>query len=210
MMTDGVVLDGARTLFGSPLFEFSLPDAGRLNAELLSIALAARTGSPGVRRSNRGGWQSHDDLFRRDQPACRALCRHLVDAAEAATQAVAPDFDREAGALQVEGWFNINETGHANAPHDHPGWLWVGVYYVQAATGSGEIELVDARPLSRAQRAIGAGCFAASHRVTPRPGLLLLFPSHLRHSVAPNAAATPRVSVAFNARYRELPPPDPR
>ena len=30
-----------------------------------------------------------------------------------------------------DGWVNINPTGAMNAPHDHPGAFWSGVYYVQ-------------------------------------------------------------------------------
>ena len=200
-----VIFQGLEPLFHSPLVAFTLADADNLNAQLLDVVHASRAASPGLQRSNHGGWHSADDLFDRPEPACRQLCQHIIEAARQATLRVAPGFDFSKVGLQAQGWFNVNEPGNCNAPHDHPGWVWSGVYYLQVPTlnhpRSGAIEFLDHRTNVRVLTIEEAPCFSAKFTVNPRSGQLLLFPSYLRHWVYPHGEASERVSAAFNLRF---------
>ena len=52
-------------LFPVPLLSFQLANADALNARLVTEVLARREKEKGVQRSNRYGWHSENDLFKR-------------------------------------------------------------------------------------------------------------------------------------------------
>lgn len=198
------LLDRVEALFPAPLAQFRLPDAEGLNARLVAEALARRAQDPGLARSNLHGWHSDDDFFERAEPGAVELCAHIIDAAARLTLQLSPRFDLAAHTVQAEGWINVGERGAMNTPHDHPGSVWSGSYYVQVPAGDkagGEIEFLDPRTNIRATTVDGAACFASKYRLAPQAGQLLIFPSWLRHWVFPNESDAIRISVAFNLKF---------
>ena len=119
-----------------------------MNARLLSEIAAIRASSVGLARRNKNSWHSNDDFFERGEPACRELRGHFVEAVRLATLRIAPDFDFAKTGMQGEDWINVNDKGGFSTPHDHPGWVWSGCYYVRVPKGgperSGAIEFLDA------------------------------------------------------------------
>jgi len=202
-----VELTGIQPLFASPLLSFMLPDADALNADLLAEIKARRAAEPSMQRSNRGGWHSADDLFRRTEPAHQLLARQIIDAARTATLTLQPEARLDTLRMEAEGWVNVNPPGALNAPHDHPGWHWSGSYYVQAPPSEGStptegcIEFLNSRTNLRVMPSVDLPFMRSKVHVRPLAGLLLLFPSHLLHWVYPHAGPGDRVSVAFNARW---------
>ena len=198
-------LDALEPLFFTPLAVFSLPDATALNARLLDEAFALRVSSDGQQRSNQNGWHSADDFFERTEPGCRALQTHFLEAVRQATLRISPGFDFAAMAAEAQGWININGKGGFNTPHDHPGWAWSGCYYVRVPEGtterSGCIELLDNRTNLQVPTIKDAPCFMSQYTIKPVDGMLLLFPSWLRHWVYPNEDDIERVTIAVNARF---------
>ena len=168
-----------------------------------------RTASPGLTRSNQNGWHSDDDFFQRTEPAFVELRRQMIEAVRQATLHVAPRYDFSAIGIQAEGWINVNDQGGYNTPHDHPGWVWSGSYYVRVpalACGdgserSGFIEFLDMRTNVGVLPIEGATCFMSKFTLRPSEGMLVLFPAYLRHWVYPNDQPAERVSIAFNARF---------
>jgi hypothetical protein len=73
------------------------------------------------------------------------------------------------------------------------------------------IEFIDPRTGVRAVSVEGANCFASKVAVSPDPGMLIMFPSFLRHWVYPNEQDADRISVAFNVRFaaRRIPTAPP-
>ena len=199
------VLEVLLALFSTPMVVLHVPDAAGLNAILVDEAHTFRRHSPGQHRSNRNGWHSYDDFFDRQEPGCRALQYFIFDALRQGTLGIAPSFDFTTQNVQVEGWVNINGRGGFNAPHDHPGWAWSGCYYVTAPSGdtssSGCIEFLDTRTNLQIPTIKGAACYQSKYLVQPKPGMLLLFPSWLKHWTYPNENNADRISVAFNARF---------
>ncbi|MEC4749067.1 2OG-Fe(II) oxygenase family protein [Methylomicrobium sp. Wu6] len=182
-----------------------MEDAEALNAQLLAEALARRAASPGLDRSNWQGWHSEDDFFGRTEPGCRVLQDHIVQAVQICTMNISPSFDFTHYQIQAEGWINVLPRGGLNTPHDHPAWVWSGCYYVSVPVGdkelSGNIEFFDTRTNVRTLTVDGAACFASKFVMKPRAGMLLMFPSYLRHWVYPNDSDEDRVTIAFNLRF---------
>lgn len=201
-------LQAIQPLFYSPLLVVEVAESDKLNTQLLPEIASRRAASPGIKRSNRHGWHSEDDLFERAEPGCRALCRHILEAVRVATTAVSPEFDFSRFAAQAEGWINVLGRGGLNTPHDHPGWVWSGCYYVSVPAGDDEqggcIEFFDTRTNVRTLTVDGAACFASKFTAKPRAGTILLFPSFLRHWVSPHESDEERISIAFNARFVKI------
>jgi hypothetical protein len=155
--------------------------------------------------SNQHGWHSSLDVFDQPGPACRDLEELILGAVDQASHAVALGFEDKSMLLQWEGWININGRGAYNTPHDHPGWAWSGVYYVQVPSDhgsrSGCLELLDSRTNTRVVPVPGAPCFHGKFTYRPKAGTLVVFPAFVRHWVYPNEQDEERISVAFNARY---------
>jgi uncharacterized protein (TIGR02466 family) len=199
-----------QTLFPTPLLTFIVEDADALNRELLKEIGQRRSQEQGTKRSNREGWHSAYDLFLRKEKAQVRLAGMIRAAVEEATRKLAPHADLSPLQMECEGWINVNPTGGYNTPHDHPGNLWSGTYYVRAPAdrdengSSGKIEFIDSRS-GIADNFVKAPFTASKCSVRPKPGMLLLFPANLLHWVHPNQAAEDRVTIAFNARFIRRP-----
>ena len=198
-------LQGMQPLFYSPLTVFELEDAAALNSQLLSEIATLKAQSPGMERSNWRGWHSDDDFFQRSEAGFQALRSHIVEATQLCTRNVSPNFEFPLYSIQAEGWINVLAQGGLNTPHDHPNWTWSGCYYVSVPEGdkelSGSIEFFDTRTNVRTLTVDGAACFASKFVMKPKAGMLLMFPSYLRHWVYPNESEQERVTIAFNARF---------
>ena len=99
-------------------------------------------------------------------------------------------------------WINVMEKGAIHAPHIHPHSAISGTYYVTVPPRSGAIRFEDPRlammmaaPTRKPNASIGNRSFVD---VSPKPGMLLLWESWLRHGVEPNAARQKRISISFN------------
>jgi uncharacterized protein (TIGR02466 family) len=199
---------GTEMLFASPLSVFELPDAAELNAGILAAARAMRNSEPGVSISNQLGWHSGHDFFLRPEPCFQALGQQIVQALmhiageDAATRL--PGFNLQTHDIEGQGWININGQGAFNTPHDHAGFQWSGCYYAavpETSQGrSGQIEFLDSRGGLNGNTLPGSRVYATKFQVRPYPGLLLIFPSYLRHWVYPNLEDAERISIAFNAK----------
>ncbi len=193
-----------QTLFPTPLVTFFVDDAEGLNRDLLQEIAKRRASEDGAVRSNRQGWHSAYDLFRRKETAQARLAGVIREAVQQATLKLAPNADLTKLQVECEGWINVNPTGAYNTPHDHPGNLWSGTYYVATPEGgddaAGRIEFIDTRA-SLADNLVKAPFTAGRSSLKPKPGMLLMFPANVLHWVHPNAAAEDRVTIAFNARF---------
>lgn len=196
-------------LFATPVLKATVPDHDRLNEALLAAISKKRSDSEGMSRSNLGGWHSDPDMTDWGGAAARELAEFAVQEASPHMIDIGAAGKRQFN-WAVEMWANVNGPGDANQAHCHPGAYWSGVYYPDpgdAATkgNGGELLLEDPRyPLAYltvpdlvfrdAQREAMFSEFA----IRPEAGLLVLFPSWLRHSVRPYHGQGERFSVALN------------
>jgi uncharacterized protein (TIGR02466 family) len=99
-------------------------------------------------------------------------------------------------------WANLLKSGGHHSAHIHPHSIISGTLYIEAPPGSGSIRFEDPRlPMMMAaprRRDDAPQELSTFVSVEPRPGLLLLWESWLRHEVMPGAGRGERLSVSFN------------
>ena len=133
----------------------------------------------------------------------KLIARHVAVFARKA------EFDPAKRKLTLDSlWINVMTKGAVHAPHLHPHSVISGTYYVTAPPGSGAIRFEDPR-LAMLMAAPPKKKDARRENrsfvdVAPKPGLLLLWESWLRHGVEANGAKSPRISVSFNFRTDEM------
>ena len=200
-----VDLLGIHPLFYSPLSILRLKAHEEIKALLLDEIRDLRKQDQGVIRSNWSGWHSESDLFQLNTPGMVKVQTAIVEAVQSVTTQLVQGFDWANNQIQAEGWVNVLGTSGMNTPHDHPAWVWSGCYYLNLPQTdnefSGSIEFMDVRTGIRTLTLDGASCFEGKFRVKPEEGMLLIFPSYLRHWGYPNDSMDERVTIAFNLRY---------
>ncbi len=196
--------------FSTIVLERQLVAAEELNQQLGAAILAREGRDAGIVRSNVGGWHSERDLLRWGEPAAAALFQHVGGAVK---DYIAIERKLSAAALELtvtfEAWANVARSGSYAKPHVHPNSNLSGVYYVDAGDTvpghphSGVIEFMDPRNRPGMFETEGTLPFDA-YRVTPKSGMLLVFPAWLFHHVNPYFGQRPRLCVAFNVTIQQL------
>ena len=195
----------SRTLFVTRLYEEDLADPPLLADLAHSIRSLAEDDAAGRRWSREKGYRGYtsyaslDDLPRRD-PAFADLQRILVSHAAKFAGSLAFDLGRKPKLDSL--WVNLLKSGGHHSAHIHPHSILSGTLYVEAPEGSGPIRFEDPRlammmaaPMRREDAPEELATFV---EVTPRPGLLLMWESWLRHEVLPGTAKPDRLSISFN------------
>jgi uncharacterized protein (TIGR02466 family) len=199
-----------KLMFATLVLERQLAGVDDLNRRLAKTILQRETEQPSIVRSNVGGWHSETDFWRWQAPEVAELFEHVSGAVKDYT-AVERKVDAAALELTVaaEAWANVARAGHYAKPHVHPNSNVSGVYYVDAgsappgALDSGVLEVMDPRNRPGMFQTEGTLAFDA-YRITPRSGLLVLFPAWVYHYVHPYQGKTPRICVAFNFTLQGL------
>ena len=156
--------------------------------------------------SNVDGYQSPDLVCKEQELAGRTEFIKL-------TQEIQKSLNDLSNYLEVKDlcidnvWLNINRRGGLNMSHSHPTSLISGVYYVNVESDKvGDFVFERERAvcdynysvLFNSNNTENADLFSLTHTVRPQKSLLLLFPSHILHSVRPNTSNTDRISISFN------------
>lgn len=118
------------------------------------------------------------------------------------------DFDLGSSPLELDSlWINILDPGGTHSAHIHPHSVISGTYYVNIPDGAGAIRFEDPRhammmaaPTRKARARLDNKTFV---EVRPKPGMVVLWESWLRHEVVRNASDEPRISISFNYGMRD-------
>jgi uncharacterized protein (TIGR02466 family) len=193
-----------RNLFATRLYEADLGDdlLDELAHSIRSLARDDEAGQSWSAEHLYPGYTSYaslNDLPRRD-PAFTDLCKLLTKHAAAFATECAFDLNRKPKLDSL--WVNLlRGPGHHSA-HIHPHSIISGTLYVEVPKGSGAIRFEDPRlPMMMAaptRRVDAPEELRPFVTVQPRPGLLLLWESWLRHEVLPGTRRGERLSVSFN------------
>lgn len=164
-----------------------------------------------------GDQKFNENLFEQGKPFVRGKNYFDLPGAEIAllksrvmelSQSIAKDYKWQFPMSFIKGRQNPIQPNQIDSPHHHGNAKLVGVYYVSAKPGQGDILLHDSRGSvnwTDPQAVTDPGKFMRSfHRITPVSGMLLLFPGYLIHSVEPNLTNDVRLSIAIEV-YTELP-----
>ena len=188
----------SRSLFVTHLYEAELGDDGLLGQLAHSIRSLSEDDTAGAdwsRRNHYRGYTSYaslNDLPRRD-PAFASLGKILARHDNAFAGECGFELGRKPKLDSL--WVNLlRGSGHHSA-HIHPHSIISGTLYIEVPTGSGSIRFEDPRlPLMMAAPT-RPDTFVT---VEPRPGLMLLWESWLRHEVLPGTGRGERLSISFN------------
>jgi hypothetical protein len=180
---------GIRTdhLFGTPLTTIELDNVDP--AKVTRIIYSLRDAGFMYSGPTIAGLQTQGNFLLIDHAEIRKLCDAFVGLIEAVTNG-------QHHVLHLRGWANILSQGDASADlaHNHLPNHWSAVYYSQVPPligTEGQLLILDPREVYVKSKPIG---FA------PRTGMLVMFPSWLRHTVVPvKRAEADRISVSLNA-----------
>ena len=193
------------TLFVTRLYQAELSRTRNKVLEQTCLGLAAedRAGRRWAKEHGYDGYTSYaslNDLTRRASVLAeleRDIAAHVARFARDA------EFDLNGKKLTLDSlWINVMDEGAVHTPHIHPHAVVSGTYYVTVPDKAGAIRFEDPRlamlmaaPPKKPNAKPANRAFITS---TPKPGMLLLWESWLRHGVEPNRAKTPRISISFN------------
>ncbi|HXR95150.1 MAG TPA: TIGR02466 family protein [Rhizomicrobium sp.] len=193
------------TLFATRLYQtqLSLVRNRALEQTCLGFAAEDRAGRRWAKEHGYDGYTSYaslNDLTRRasvmaelEQDIARHVARFARDA----------EFDLGGRKLALDSlWINVMDKGAVHTAHIHPHAVVSGTYYVAVPEEAGAIRFEDPRmamlmaaPPKKPKAKPVNRPFVI---ITPKPGMLLLWESWLRHGVEPNRARGPRISISFN------------
>ena len=175
-------------IFSTPVWGFVLRDQLHQNADYTDYILNLQEKQHSESKSNRGGFQSTDDLH------THGIFQEFNSIILSACQSILPDKP----IYMQSRWANINEHGDFNFAQTHEGTL-SGVFYCKTPKNSGRLVFVDP--------AVRNHCHIIKNKnfqVTPEQLALIIFPSWLEHYVEPNESEELRVSISFNIGIKEL------
>jgi uncharacterized protein (TIGR02466 family) len=194
-----------RRLFVTQLYEAEIGDDALLSELAHSIRTLAKDDKAGRRWSREWGYRGYtsyaslNDLPKRD-PAFAKVARLVKPHVNRFGKDCAFDLKNK---LRLDSlWVNLLPAGGSHRGHIHPHSVVSGTLYVEAPKAAGAIALEDPRiPLMMAAPPRTNGApeeLRTIVTVEPRPGLLLLWESWLRHEVLPGAGRGERLSISFN------------
>ncbi|MFZ5706288.1 MAG: TIGR02466 family protein [Pseudomonadota bacterium] len=194
-----------RSLFVTRIYDALVEDEtllAELDHSVRSLAAEDRAGKAWSKEKGYRGYTSYaslNDLPARD-PAfadlAKILNRHVARFAEE----LHLDLGRK---LRLDSlWVNLMKPGGTHSGHIHPHSIISGTFYVAVPEGSGGLKFEDPRlPLMMAappRRPDAPEEDRAFVYAEPKPGMILLWESWLRHEVPPNGAKGDRISISFN------------
>jgi len=195
----------SRSLFATRLYEAQIEDASLLAELAHSIRTLSQDDEAGRRWSRDKGYKGYtsyaslNDLPKRD-PAFADLQKLLTRHAAAFAEELAFDLGHKPKLDSL--WANLLKPGGHHTAHIHPHSILSGTLYVEVPRDSGPIRFEDPRlpmmmaaPMRRDDAPEELRPFVTAE---PRPGLLLMWESWLRHEVLPGSAKADRLSISFN------------
>lgn len=194
-----------RRLFVTQVYEAEIADNALLGDLAHSIRTLAQDDEAGRRwgKEHRyAGYTSYgslNDLPRRD-PTIASLAKRLTRHVTRFANECAFDLSRKPRLDSL--WVNLLKSGGHHSGHVHPNSVISGTFYVEVPKGSGIIRFEDPRsPLMMAappRQKAAPEELQPFVSVEPRPGMLLLWESWLRHEVLAGSGRGERLSVSFN------------
>jgi uncharacterized protein (TIGR02466 family) len=200
-------------LFASPLMEVQLDlDVEKLTE--FAFQLQDRD-KKGVQISNKGGYHSnpHIHIQKKQSEEFIRLKKEITQYLQIYHSEVFRGMVfRENIILSIsEMWININEKHHYNELHFHSYSTLSGAYYIKhdGSIDNGNIsfkhpnQYINIAHWPEQMIEIPNEMSADIFHVTPKPNMLLIFPSWLEHKAELNLKNDTRISVSFNSQCIE-------
>ncbi|QTH23594.1 hypothetical protein HRJ34_08880 [Rhizorhabdus wittichii] len=194
-----------RTLFVTRLYEAMIDNPAlieELEDSVRMLAAEDRAGQGWSKAHGYRGYTSYASL--NDLPARDPVIADLVKLLNGHVHRFAEESHLDLGRrLRLDSlWVNLMKPGATHSGHIHPHSVVSGTFYVCVPPGSGGLKLEDPRlPLMMAAPPRTPDAPEDSRSFVyaePKPGMVLLWESWLRHEVPPSTAKGDRISISFN------------
>lgn len=205
-------------IFPVPFITLEWNGTNEFNRSLKKLILYKRTIESGIKISNQGGWHSKQDLLTWDD-ACMLTLKQMIEEAISkmlvSTNSSLADTHVEGWEMEV--WANVNTKGSSNISHDHTrdGNQWSGVYYVE--TGDDGTGNVNGKTIFEDKYRTSSASYnrvptvltnnkptERNFTITPKDGLMVLFPGTLPHRVETYTGEKERITIAFNLKHKDF------
>lgn len=165
--------------------------------ELKKFSFELKNKDKGRVFSNVGGWQSNSFSLNKFKKFKSILLNHLKIYGEYLNL----DKTKKHEINQI--WCNFNYYKDYNIPHLHLNSILSGVYYLTGNNKMGRLVFWHPSDLPEILWLnVKRDEYTVNNSITynffPKPGMLYIFPSWLRHSVEPNQTNEERISIAFD------------
>ncbi len=185
--------------FSTPIWTSKIDNYEIVNLEMLKYITDLQKNDPdGIVKSNFKGWHSKNFDMKNEQ------AKNFIEAIKNNINIALNDmgWDLEKQTVKIKSlWAIINKKDAWNQKHHHSNSDLSAAYYVAAHDNCGDIVFYDPRPapvhnhpLSKSPNNLNA----TVNSIKPEPGMLVLFPSYLEHSVNPNLSDKERIVISFN------------
>ena len=195
----------SESLFVTRLYKGRIAVPRDLEGTCLGIAAEDTAGQRWSREHGYSGYTSYASLNDLTRRASLFADLERAIAKQVSTFARELQFELGGRKLQLDSlWINVMEKGAVHTPHIHPHSAISGTHYVTVPPKSGMIRFEDPRlPMMMAAPPKKPNARPENRQfvdVEPKPGMLLLWESWLRHGVETNGARGQRISVSLNYR----------
>ena len=185
--------------FSTPIWASKIDNYEIINKEMLEYIIDLQNKDPeGLLKSNFKGWHSKDFNIKHEQP------KNFIEGIKKNINLALNDmgWDLSSQTVKIKSvWAIINEKDAWNQKHHHSNSDLSAAYYVSAHDNCGDIVFYDPRPAPVHNHPISKSpnkLNATVNSIKPEPGMLVLFPSYLEHSVNPNLSNKKRIVMSFN------------
>ncbi len=185
--------------FSTPIWTFKIDKYQTINNNMINYITNLQKKDPeGVLKSNFKGWHSKNFDMKDEEP------KNFIEEIKININTAINDMDWNLQTQEVKisnMWAIINKKGSLNQKHLHSNNDLSAAYYVTAEENCGDIIFYDPRPATIYKHPIAKKpniLNATINSISPEPGMLVLFPSYLEHSVDPNLSEQKRIVISFN------------
>ncbi len=216
---DNLQQDGFFKMSPVTLLKAKLPKHQQVNRQLLELFQRYRDQHP---QRAIGSYVSPDNFSKDlDHPALNTLREFIASNVFKVARHLNQDIWKRHGLSDVRVdltglWFQISNDSAFHETHVHGNCSWSGVYYVQSGNASrNEKDRLENGMLNGVTRFYGTdlehsagghgdwgNVYLHDYHATsyPRDGILVVFPSHLKHMAFPYRGDMDRVIVSFHAQ----------
>ena len=184
-------------VFPSIITEVHCDNFDEIQQPLLEWIYEYQKTKESIQLSNRGGWQSPSNFWK--ESSFVKYFEYIISCINSSTEFYNYKFEFS------NMWININQKGDYNIEHDHPESTLSGVFWIKTSPECGSLVFnspkcfVESKLLSNIddnfKKIVN---YYETFTFTPHDGIMVLFPSHMRHYVELNQSNEDRISIAFN------------
>ncbi len=185
--------------FSTPVWTSQIDNYENINSKLKDFIYNQKENDPdGTVKSNIKGW--HSKTFDLQNKSLGIFLNALKPKIEEAIEDMGWDINNQIVKI-TSMWSIINKKDSFNERHHHGNSALSAAYYVNAEQNSGDIVFYDPRHsfiFSHPESSKLNDLNAQTKSISPKSGLLVLFPSYLDHSVQTSKSTEDRIVISFN------------